>query len=460
VATFSTGGQVTAEVNCLASVCNWILDGLIAISNTIFGTSFDPVLVSFSFSPDFTSEVGATQPDPVKLKDIKVNPEAVEAFGQSLRGDLVDVEIDPNGLSGRLKGQFATLSPDPGQPETPGAVLTPAPPPAPPVAGAGNSFVVVADDTLNQLFASMTASGALQTGCQNSGKTIGNLLPTNCEDLTGSNSGATAFLQGACHAIRGHDCEALPGAVSPVTTGDQASEQGTCHGVKSDNCLAIPITVGGGLGATEVGACVTAQLLHLNIGLSESQPLLFCIKTEIPPRLLIQDVAATPGVETKLRVNDLVVAMVVDRNSNGLDGTLASTPNCFGPGATATGDCNAFGVCIDLNLRTSLQFETCADGKPGLTAHYLGMDVLNRRAGVVCSAPTTTSDDIITGAAADSSAINVLGSKVDSFTPPVCANGLTLDGFVSFINPRLIAIDTDGDPTFQDYIGITGDIAP
>jgi hypothetical protein len=460
VATFSTGGQVTAEVNCLASVCNWILDGLIAISNTIFGTSFDPVLVSFSFSPDFTTEIGANEPDPIELGEMKVDPERVEAFGQSLRGDLVDVEINPSGLRGSLTGQFATLTPDPGQPETPGAVLTPAPPPAPPVPGAGNAFVVVADDTLNQLFASMTSSGTLQTGCQNSGKTIGDLLPANCELLTGSTSGATAFLQGVCHAIRGHDCEALPGATSPVTTGDQATEQGTCHGVKSDNCLAIPITTGGGLGATEVLACTTAQLLHLNIGLAASQPLLFCVKTEIPPRLFIQDVAATPGVETKLRVNDLVVAMVVDRNANGLDGTLASTPNCFGTGATATGDCNAFGVCIDLNLRTSLQFETCADGKPGLTAHYLGLEALNRRAGVICSAPTATSDDVITGVAAENSTINVLGTKVDAFTPPVCANGLTLNGFVNFLNPKLIAVETDGDTTFQDYIGITGDIAP
>jgi hypothetical protein len=245
-----------------------------------------------------------------------------------------------------------------------------------------------------------------------------------------------------------------------VTTADQASEQGTCHGVKNENCLNIPITVGGGLGATEVGACVTAQLLHLNIGLKATQPLLFCVKTEIPPRLFIQDVAATPAVETKLRVNDLVVAMIVDRDNDGLDGTLASTPNCFGEGTTATGDCNAFGVCIDLNLRTSMQFEPCADGKPGLTTHFLGLEVLHRRAGVICSAPTATSDDVITGTAAENNTIDVLGSKVDAFTPPVCANGLTLDGFVSFLHPKLIAVETDGDTTSQDYLGITGDIEP
>jgi len=28
------------------------------------------------------------------------------------------------------------------------------------------------------------------------------------------------------------------------------------------------------------------------------------------------------------------------------------------------------------------------------------------------------------------------------------------------VNPRLIAIETDGDPDFQDYIGVTGDILP
>jgi hypothetical protein len=456
IATSVTTGEVRAEVNCLASVCNWILDGLIAISNTIFGTSFDPVLVSFSFSPDFTTQIGANEPDPIELGEMKVDAERVEAFGQSLRGDLADVEINPSGLRASLKGQFATLSVDPGQPETPGAVLTPAAPPAPPVPGAGNAFVVLADDTFNQLFASMTASGRLQTGCQDSGKTIGDLLPADCETVTGATAAATAFLQGICHALRGDDCES-PAPASDLLT---AAEQGTCHGVKGDDCAHIPVTLGEGRAVAEIGACVGAQLLHLNIGLSASQPLLFCVKTEIPPRLFIQDVAATPAVETALRLNDLVVAMVVDRNGNGLDGTLAATPNCFAAGSTSVGDCNLYGACLDLNFLTSMQFETCSDGKPGLVTNFLGVQVLNRTAGIVCSATTATADDMITGTAAENSTIDVLGSKVDAFTPPVCANGLTLGGFVSFINPRLIAVETDGDATFQDYLGITGDIAP
>lgn len=41
-----------------------------------------------------------------------------------------------------------------------------------------------------------------------------------------------------------------------------------------------------------------------------------------------------------------------------------------------------------------------------------------------------------------------------------CTNGLNVDGLVSFSNPRLITIETDGDPTFQDYLGLTGDITP
>jgi len=321
--------------------------------------------------------------------------------------------------------------------------------------------VLVADDTLNQLFASMTAAGKLQTGCKPSGKTIGDLLPADCETLTGTTANATAILQGICHAIRLHDCEALPGATSPLTTGAGAVEQGTCHGVKGDNCLTIPITVGGGLGATEIAACTGAELLHLNVGLNASQPLLFCVKTEVPPRLFIQDDPSTPAVETALRLNDLVVAMVVDRDgNNALEGTLETTPNCFSSSATTTGDCNLFGACLDLNFLTSMQFQTCADGKPGLTTNFLGVQVLHRTAGVVCAATTAGPDETITGTAAENSTIDVLGNQVHAFTPPVCASGLTLDGFVSFVNPRLIAIDTDGDPTFQDYLGITGDIEP
>ena len=51
--------------------------------------------------------------------------------------------------------------------------------------------------------------------------------------------------------------------------------------------------------------------------------------------------------------------------------------------------------------------------------------------------------------------------NVDVFTPDIQSDGLDLGGVVKFVNPKLIAIDTPGgEPGFQDYLGITGDIVP
>jgi putative metal-binding protein len=433
------------DTNCIgADLCDFFV--------TVFTLGLVDLTPEVDISKDtnFNTDVGAGKPDPIKLKDIKVDEEQVENFGQVLKGDLDTVAITPSGLTATLKGTFSTVSKDSTIPDTPGAVLTPAPSPATPIPGGGEAFVVLADDTLNQLFASMAASGKLKTGCQSSGKTVGDLLPASCSTLTGATDGLTAIIQGYCSGVKGIDCETLVSSSDLLTN----TEQGACHGINGDNCSNIPVT---GLGITEHLFCNASP--HPN--LHAATPLLFCVQTEIPPRILIQDNNATPAVETTLRLDDLSVAMVVDRKLAGLDGgSLPLVPKCFGTGSSTTTDCNLFAVCLDLNFLTDMQFQTCSDGKPGFVTHFDGIQVLNRQAGVVCGAATAGSDDIVTGTAAENSTIDVLGAKVDAFTPPVCANGLTLGGFVTFVNPKLISVETDGDTEFQDYLGITGDIAP
>jgi hypothetical protein len=56
--------------------------------------------------------------------------------------------------------------------------------------------------------------------------------------------------------------------------------------------------------------------------------------------------------------------------------------------------------------------------------------------------------------------VQTLKNQIEDSTPPLCAGGLRLEGAVTFVNPRLVAVETDGSPEFQEYFGITGDIQP
>ena len=93
------------------------------------------------------------------------------------------------------------------------------------------------------MFASLTLSGKLKSECNpsldpNTGqpRTLGSLLPANCESIGGSNPTGASLAQGFCHGLKGDNCETLLG-------GDLLStplEQGICHGLQGDDCDAIP----------------------------------------------------------------------------------------------------------------------------------------------------------------------------------------------------------------------------
>ena len=82
----------------------------------------------------------------------------------------------------------------------------------------------------------------------------------------------------------------------------------------------------------------------------------------------------------------------------------------------------------------------------------------------MCGGPATPGDDDqVTNAAAQDNTKQLLLDNATRFMPPACMNGLSLGGFVNFVNPKLIVIEAGGspnDPNFQDYLGITGDITP
>lgn len=376
--------------------------------------------------------IGANQPDPVELGEIKIDEEQIAEFQQTLMAGLDVIDISPLGLRATLKATFQVTQSDPTVPPTPGAVLTPAVAPGFPsqIPGAGDAYVALADDTLNQFFASMTAGGLLKANCQSTGKVLGDVLnlPADCESVTGDTPRQAAAGQGRCHAFKGADCATIP---TSAVIQDRIAEIATCNVVR-------------------------------NLNLTVSTPLLVCAQQEVPPRILIQDNAATTmAVESVLRLNDLSVAIVADRDNNGLEGDLLALRNCFAQGASSIGDCNLFAVCLDLNILNSMAFQTCADGKPGIVTTPLSIATTLRKLGVVCGAASATDDDALIDAAGGDPKVMEIVNNLEDFSPPLCANGLTLGGFVNFIMPRLIAIDVPGgDPDFQDYLAITGEIEP
>ena len=337
---------------------------------------------------------------------------------------------------------------DPDMQETPGAVVDVAPLPALPIPGAGDATVLLSDDVLNQLFASMAESGGLKTACSDTGKTIGDILPSDCDSLDG------ALASGFCHAVRGSDCDALAADTLTKT----AIKRGVCHGASGHTCATINAG-SGSLGDLERTTCTNTPATNL----AAADTVLFCARQDNPPRFLLQDSAVTPDqVETALRLDDLSVSIVVDRDGSGT-ADLPNTPSCIGSGSSLSGDCSLYGVCLDLNIITESsiagEVEGCPSGVPGFINNVVDFQVLNRQQGVVCGASQETTDGELVDTSSNDPTVDYVGGNLQAYSPPLCIEGLSLGGFVTVDDPGLIAVDTDGDPTFQEYIGITGGVA-
>ena len=465
-------------ISCIgADICSFF-EGVAGVLVNVFTLGFvdatdvfDYINIEFEMA-DFENLAGSSEPDPVGISGIKVDKQEVEAFEQGLEGVLSDVEITPSGIVAGLKGSFETLSVDPEITPTMGAVLTPAGLPNQPIPNAGDVLLALADDTFNQFFASMTLAGRLKTACEATGTTLGDLLPPDCSTLS----------VGACSNDDTVSCKSdadCNGGSCVENALKTIAYKGSCAAFKGQDCNALPL-------GERIVCNVTATKLE-DININASQQLLFCTKQEIPPRLLIQDEPTTEEVETTIRVNDLSVGLVVDRDGNGqLDGDLASTHNCLGEGAPTVGDCSFFSACLDLNLATVMNVasktcdvdrtiictsdadcstvggscvEACSNNEPGIVTRVTSLIPTLRASGVVCGGGSVTGDDdLLADTAGEDKTIDLLQNQTTRFTPPACIKGVDLGGQVQFSNPRLISIEADGDPTFGDYLGITGDV--
>ena len=428
--------------------------------------------IDISKVQDFSAQIGANQPDPVKLHQIQVDPTVIANFDQKASGSVSEVHITPSGITAGLVGQFATLAVDASVPATPGVTLTPAPVPTLPVPNAKDIFVGISDDAINMMFASLTAAGRLQTGdpsgngCINTGSTVGSILPADCDTLNipnstgGTDDVATAAARGYCHAIKGDACGSLTyddPALSPTDNANiAAAEQGECYGAQGLPAGQTCSTVANG-NLLVWGACQITP----NFNLHAAQPLLFCAKADVPPRMLFPDNPGTgTAVPAVLRIPSLSVALVVDRDEdNQVPGPFAAVPGCFTQGTSTAVDCNAFSACLDLNLDFSMAFETCSqDNKPGFLPTFQDIQVLpSSSLGTVCGGATSpTSDSDVLSQSSNTQITIPLGQNGAGFAPPICGAGLDLGGFVNCANPGVLSIRTENTfPESRDYLAIT-----
>jgi hypothetical protein len=300
----------------------------------------------------------------------------------------------------------------------------------------------------------MTVAGKLKESCQPSGKTLGDLLPLDCDSIVNdAGPEATALQQGICHGIRQHDCETLPGPNKPI-------KQGACHGTRGDNCSQIATDGKLAKKLLEKATCQNTP----NLNLQANQNILFCTRQDIPPRLALKtggglSSGAPAPVVSSLRMKSMSVALILDRQGDALDSTLDSTPQCFATGAPRLGDCALYEACLDMNFDFEEQFvppseaATCG-GLPGFKSVFKQVQVLTRQAGVVCSgAGLVAQDSLVLDQTSGSDIVTInIPQKAKDASPPICMEGLTLGNFVTCGTPQLVAI---GNGTFKDYLGVT-----
>lgn len=131
-------------------------------------------------------------------------------------------------------------------------------------------------------------------------------------------------------------------------------------------------------------------------------------------------------------------------------------PKCFSKDTDRTKNCNLFEACPAINYNFDLSFQTCTDGKAGIFSKFKDLQV-RVNPGVICDgAGLEGAEELTLTESQISDAVNdELPKKAEDAAPPLCTKGLDLFGLLNCQTPRLIAIETAGDPNFKDWLGIT-----
>jgi hypothetical protein len=356
--------------------------------------------------------------------------------------DPATVLTDESLLSVTYSGSMEPLLTAAGVTDLAPIELTPAPPPDENPSHAGNFFFVLPDDAYNQLLASKRLTGAFEDlGCHEVG-TVSDLIPDDCDSFPDSAS------QGLCDGLNGFSCEGTVSTLGGSTSTATAIRQGTCHGVRGDRCSTLP-------GAdfqsqlTERATCSVTPNYHLQ----SDTALIACARVDAPPRLLAQDDDATPtAIEAAIALNDMSIIVVADRDRDGTTADLCATG-----GDSAARDCIFVEVCLDTMVRGAVEL---IDGDPPELQLFLdgiGFEPAEEDAGgVICNGPPLIVNPLTQQTV--ETLIRGMTNGIEGSTEPYQISGIDFSDTVVVNNVRLIAVETDGDPEFQDYLGITGDL--
>ena len=386
---------------------------------------------NFNFGDDDDMAAAFDVPLGDLLDGIGLNGDGFASAMLGFAAKVASVKIDPNGLTASLTAAFAPFMVDPEIPPIPGALETAATAPMPPIDMA-QGFFAVSDDVVNQLLASLTAMGDFKSVCLPAGHTVGEFLPADCNTL---------------------------GMPDPVTH-QRPTAVLACEALKADSCATAP-----------PDAFFTCLVLE-GANLSKDTGVLMCGRLEIPPVLLIRDDIDADGnpvmtpnqIESTVRVNDLHVWIILDRNPDLVFTNLAALPSClnFAQQNIAL-DCQFLEFCLDLNLATNLSLTMAPEG-PSMELVVGAFQDLHgsRDPGYACNGEVLFIDvQTFLDAALMSDAVNDVKFSIDM--PALTPEGLELMGIGQLTMLHLKGIRTsEAMPGFDDYLGLLGDfeVAP
>lgn len=304
----------------------------------------------------------------------------------------------------------------------------------------------------------MRDAGTLEAFCTDGdGLTVDSLLPPivdgGCDSLGAADGEVTvgdATVQGICHAVRGASCNTLTAGTAGLTN----AKVGACTGFSGGDCTTLT------LGQKLVCNAVPAR------DISSDDSVLFCARQDMEPRLLFKDNPATDNsVLTDLLLNDLNVVLAIDKANDGYTGELEALQGCFGEEGDSAPDCLLYATCLDLTLKTEMGIDnaSCAPNQTGFIFGLLDVIPSGVQAGVMCSAATTAADNNVIAETAGSTTIDAVAESAEAFTPPFCAEGLTLGGILDFTSEdaKIFTITTDeATEGFADFLFITGSLGP
>ncbi|MFB1500901.1 hypothetical protein, partial [Thiocapsa sp. N5-Cardenillas] len=408
----------------------------------------------FEFEQSFLSDLQLGEPDAMGLNDAGVNP---DAFAQDSKSSLfkpgpIKTDITADGLLVSIGAEFESTCDEAAVDASPGAALTPArlPTPAEVAAVGADISVLIADDVFNQIFASMTQCGDLQSFCTSAGEdldTVGDLLPEDCSTLPLPAS------RGQCNAIRGTDCTTLNGSI----------ERGVCHGFKGEDCLTLPVS---DLNLVERQRVKSNCQQTVAKDISQDDSILLCGRVDMPPEIGVKDEDANDKfVGVDLALKQVNVVFVLDRSQDNYTDDLDDLKGCFSAQGNAAPDCQLFAACLDLAFSTEMGIDNsvCEANELGFVPKFKGVIPSNTSFGAMCNVSGTSDDQNILERAFESVVIEKVAENAEKFTPPMCIEGMSLEGVVDidFDEAKLFGITTDGlTPGYADYLGVTVGLKP